>query len=133
MRLLLDTHALIWAAADAQRLPGPLREAITDGANVVAVSAASAWEVAIKRARGRIRFPPVDDELLARGGFSALPIALHHAAAVENLPHHHADPFDRLLVVQAQLDNYVLVSRDPAIHQYDVAWVWDGPVHDRVR
>lgn len=128
MKLLLDTHTLIWAAADPERLPARLRASIADGANLVAVSAASAWEIAIKRARGRLRFPPVDDHMLTQGGFRALPIAIHHAAAVEMLPDHHADPFDRLLVAQAQTDDYVLVTRDPAIHQYDVTCLWDGPL-----
>lgn len=127
MRLLLDTHALIWAAAEPGKLPPALRRTLTGSENVVAVSAASAWEIAIKRAGGRLRFPLVDEHLLARGGYRALPIAMHHAAAVEALPRHHGDPFDRMLVAQARTDDYVLVTRDQAIQQYDVPCFWDGP------
>lgn len=126
MRLLLDTHALIWAAADPQRLPLFVRTALVDNNNVVAVSAASAWEIAIKRATGRLRFPLVDEDLLARGGFRALPIEIRHAAAVESLPQHHFDPFDRMLLAQAQTDDYLLVTRDPAMHRYGITWVWDA-------
>jgi PIN domain nuclease of toxin-antitoxin system len=123
--LLLDTHALIWAAADPQRLPATTRAAIADPANVVALSAASAWEIAIKRARGRLRFPPVDDELLAQGGYRALPITVEHAAAVERLPGHHGDPFDRMLVAQAQVDDYVVVTRDPLVGRHAITCMWD--------
>ncbi|MEX0791279.1 MAG: type II toxin-antitoxin system VapC family toxin [Actinomycetota bacterium] len=126
MKLLLDTHALIWAAADPQRLPPFVRAALVDRNNLVAVSAASAWEIAIKRSTGRLRFPKVDKDLLARGGFRALPIEIHHAAAVESLPQHHSDPFDRMLLAQAQTDDYLLVTHDPAMHRYGIAWVWDG-------
>lgn len=125
MRLLLDTHALIWAAAAPERLPANLREALVDAGNVVAVSAASAWEIAIKRARGRLRFPPIDEQLLITAGYQPLPISIQHAAAVEKLPALHSDPFDRVLVAQAQEDGYTLITRDPAIQRYDVTWLWE--------
>lgn len=128
MRLLLDTQAMIWAAAEPSRLPAGLRRALIDPANHVMVSAASAWEVAMKRARGRLRFPPMDAELLSRAGWKPLSISLAHVAAIETLPAYHADPFDRALVAQAQLHRLTIVTGDPAIHQYDVSWVWDRPL-----
>jgi PIN domain nuclease of toxin-antitoxin system len=124
VRLLLDTHALIWAAADPGRLPGRARDALTDPGNVVLVSAATVWEIAIKRARGRLRFPPVDDALLDRAGYRDLAISRAHAAAVEDLPDHHADPFDRMLVAQARTDDLVLLTADEAVRRYDVRWLW---------
>lgn len=124
MRLLLDTRVLIWAVAEPGRLPPAVRDVLADGTNVVAVSAASAWEIAIKRANGRLRFPTVDAAMLARAGYEALPIAIHHAAAVKSLPDHHGDQFDRMLVAQAQADDYRLVTRDPAIHRYEVDCFW---------
>jgi PIN domain nuclease of toxin-antitoxin system len=124
VRLLLDTHALIWAAADPDRLPARVGGALTDPGNVVFLSAASVWEIAVKRARGRLRFPTVDDALLDRAGYRDLPIARAHAAAVEDLPDHHADPFDRMLVAQARTDDLVLVTADELVRRYDVRWLW---------
>lgn len=124
MRLLLDTHALIWAAADPDRLSGRAAEAIADPGNDVHVSAVSAWEVAIKRARGRLRFPDVDTGLLRTLRFAGLPIALEHAVEVGRLPVHHRDPFDRMLVAQARTDDLTLVTRDRLLEPYDVALWW---------
>lgn len=124
MRLLLDTHALIWAAADRDRLSERAADAIADPDNDVYVSAVSGWEVAIKRARGRLRFPDVDRGLLRALRFAELPIGLGHAVEVGLLPVHHRDPFDRMLVAQARVDDLTLVSSDRLLAPYDVALWW---------
>jgi PIN domain nuclease of toxin-antitoxin system len=89
--------------------------------NTVVVSAVTAWEIAIKRALGRVKFP-VDrfDEIMRRVGFDVLPILPAHAIAAGGLPRHHDDPFDRMLVAQAQIEGLVLVSEDQAVRRYDV-------------
>ena len=121
MRLLLDTHVLIWAVSDPDRLDAAVREAVTAPGNVVLVSSASVWEIAIKRALGRIDFP-VDElpGLFDRMGVEALPISIDHAIVAGSLPRHHNDPFDRMLIAQAQVDNVVLVTDDADIRRYDV-------------
>ncbi|CAN5212297.1 type II toxin-antitoxin system VapC family toxin [soil metagenome] len=124
MRLLLDTHVLIWAVADPARLPGPVAEEIADPATDVLVSTASAWEIAIKTGLGRLAFQPVDAALLDRFGFRHHPIGLRHTAALAALPDHHGDPFDRILVAQAVVDDLALVSDDRALGDYDVTIRW---------
>ena len=124
MRLLLDTHALIWAATDPARLSERAASAIADPEHDVFVSAASAGEVGIKRARGRLRFPDVDAAMLAALQMHELPISLRHAVEVGGLPQHHRDPFDRMLVAQARVDAMTVVSRDRLLAAYDVAVLW---------
>jgi len=124
VRLLLDTHVLIWAVAEPERIPAPLRNTIADGGTDVLVSTASAWEIAIKTSLGRLELAPVDDELLARFRFRHYPIALRHAAALAELPRHHHDPFDRMLVCQALVDDLALASADPALGAYGVDLRW---------
>ena len=122
MRLLLDTHALLWWASDDNRLKPPERDAIGAEDSVVWVSAASIWEISIKRRLGRIELVHADLEReLQRGNFLELPIAWRHAESAGSLPGHHDDPFDRMLIAQAQAEQLVLVSYDPAFHDYDVA------------
>lgn len=128
MRLLLDTHVLLWATAEPERLAERLRHALAVPGNTVFVSAASVWEIAIKRALGRIVFPLEDlDAVLARAGFEDLPIAAAHAIAAGGLPRHHADPFDRMLIAQAQVEDLTLVSEDAAFGAYDVRLFGAGP------
>lgn len=121
MRLLLDTHAVIWFTGDPDELETEARDAIVDAETVV-VSAASVWEISTKAALGKLR-PPVDDivEELAGWGFELLSISPTHAWEVGRLPRLHRDPFDRMLVAQAQLEGLTIVTRDPAIAQYQVA------------
>lgn len=121
MRLLLDTHVLVWALADPGRLTDGTREALADGRNAVFVSAASVWEVAIKRMTGKLRAP--DDLLttLVATGFSTLPISAEHAMAAGELPLHHRDPFDRMLVAQAAIEGLQLVTDDERMARYGVA------------
>lgn len=128
MRLLLDTHVLLWATATPERLTQNLRHALAAPGNTVFVSAASIWEIAIKRALGRIIFPLEElDTVLARTGFEELPIVVAHAIAAGDLPRHHADPFDRMLIAQAQVEDLTLASEDAAFGAYDVRLFGAGP------
>jgi PIN domain nuclease of toxin-antitoxin system len=119
VRLLLDTSALLWWAQDDPRLGGDARAAIAEPANDVHVSAVSIWEVEIKRALGRLR---VRDDLAVRVAeeLEALPVTFAHAVRAGRLPRLHADPFDRMLVAQAQLESMALVTSDREVAQYDV-------------
>lgn len=125
MNLLIDTHVLLWALDDDPSLSPAARAAITDGRNVVFVSAATAWEIAIKKTLGKLR-APTDSYLteLQRHRFTPLDITSEHALAIEALPLHHADPFDRMLVAQAQIEKLTLVTRDPQLRDYDVPIIW---------
>lgn len=119
MRLLLDTHALIWALTD--RLAGVARDAVSDGRNAVLVSAVSVWEIEIKRSRRRLDVPDDLVDALAATGFEPLAITVAHCVAAGRLPAHHRDPFDRMLVAQARLEGLTIVTRDPMIARYQVA------------
>jgi PIN domain nuclease of toxin-antitoxin system len=121
VRLLLDTHALIWFTGEPDELRREARDAIVD-ADTVVVSAASIWEISTKAALGKLR-PPVDDVVgeLREWGFDLLSITPAHAWAAGRLPDHHRDPFDRMLVTQAQLEGLTIVTRDPDIPRYQVA------------
>lgn len=127
MNLLLDTHAFLWWIADDPRLPAAARSALGDGRNEVFFSTASAWEIAIK-GRARVEVPePLQafiTEQVRTNGFEVLPIHLRHALAVADLPDHHRDPFDRMLVAQSRQEGLALVTGDPAIARYDVETVW---------
>lgn len=121
MKLLLDTHLLLWAAGNPERLPARARRLINDPKNELLFSAASLWEVAIKRALGRSDFR-VDTRLLRRGlldnGYGELPITSDQVVAVESLPSIHKDPFDRLLVAQAGVEALILLTADPTVARY---------------
>jgi PIN domain nuclease of toxin-antitoxin system len=121
VRLLLDTHVVIWALGDDRRLGRTARSAIKDVTNAVYVSAATAWEMALKSALGKLDVPPDIRDWIDRSAFSALPIEMEHAFASASLPLHHRDPFDRMLVAQAQLEDLTLVTGDPQIARYEVA------------
>ncbi len=119
MRLLLDTHVVLWWRQDSRRLRRELRTAIA-AASAVYVSAASAWEAAIKAAIGRLRLDEPFAAHVAAAGFEPLPITFEHAAAVGGLPRHHADPFDRMLVAQARVERLTIVTQDDVFGAYDV-------------
>ena len=122
MRLLLDTHVLIWAMQQPERLSPTARTALADRQNEIFVSAASVWEIAIKVASGRLAFPVADiDIMLAEMGFSVVEIAPRHAVELLALPRLRGDPFDRMLIAQARAVGLTLVSDDAMIRQYDVA------------
>ena len=120
MTLLLDTHVLLWWLADDPRLTPAMREAIADPATSVVVSAASAWEAAIKAAVGKLRVPDGLREELVRHGFDELPVTVEDGLAAGALPRHHSDPFDRMLIAQAARRQFVLVTADRRFSGYDV-------------
>lgn len=120
MRLVLDTHVLLWALGDPDELSGEARAAIVEPENLVAVSAASTWEISIKRALGKLKAPRDLVGALAASGFSALPITAEHTVAAGGLPARHRDPFDRMLVAQARIEGLVVVTRDPSFGLYRV-------------
>ena len=124
MRLLLDTHAALWLLSGDERLGERAREHLLDDTNRVLLSAAVVWEVAIKRSLGKLVVPDEYLSLLLGSGVQALPVSIEHAAAVEGLPWHHRDPFDRLLVAQAAAERAALVSGDEALRPYGVPLVW---------
>ncbi len=120
MRLLLDSHVLIWWLENPERLAEPLRDAIREPANEVLFSAASIWELNIKSALNRLRLPPSFVTLLRHDGLDELEINVAHAQATASLPPIHGDPFDRMLVAQALTEGLVLATRDRTIMRYDV-------------
>jgi PIN domain nuclease of toxin-antitoxin system len=128
LRLLLDTHALLWFVLDDTRLSGPARNAIADSANEVLVSPATLWEIAIKVSLGKYRLPGEYGQFmkhqLAMNDFDVLPIEIPHTAMLANMPFHHRDPFDRLLVAQAIVEPMPLVSSDVALDSYGVNRLW---------
>jgi len=119
VRLLLDTHALLWWLADEGLTP-PAQDAIADPANLVVVSAASAWEISIKKALGKLATPDDLEQQVRDGGFSPLPISIAHGVAAGQLPHHHEDPFDRMLIAQALAEGLTIVTRDKRFGDYGV-------------
>lgn len=128
MKCLLDTHVFLWWVAGDRRISPKAREIIADGRNTLYLSAASGWEMAIKAGLGRLhvadeleRFIP---EQMALNGIEGLPVALPHALRVAALPLHHRDPFDRLLVAQAELEGLVVLTGDPQIAAYGVETLW---------
>jgi PIN domain nuclease of toxin-antitoxin system len=120
VNLLLDSHTLLWALHAPERLRPDARDAISDPERAVYFSAASAWELEIKTARGKLQIP--DDWLTAaeRTGFLEIPVTAAEARDSARLPWHHADPFDRVLVAQARRRGLQLVTRDPLLSAYDV-------------
>lgn len=122
-RLLLDTHVFLWWRAEPARLKPGVRERIAS-AELVFVSAVTAWEVAIKLALGRLSLPePVEAGVVA-SGFEKLIITFPHAERAAALPTHHRDPFDRMLVAQAQHEELALVTHDQLLRPYDVKFLW---------
>lgn len=113
-----------WAVADPRRLSERAVEVIVDSDNDVYVSAVSAWEIAIKRAKGLLRFPDLDDGMLCELRFVEPPVSIRHGSAVGQLPMHHRDLFDRMLVAQATLESMTIVTRDPMFTAYDVRTYW---------
>ncbi len=119
-RYLLDTHVLLWWLSGPGELTAAARNAIADGTNVVFLSSAAVWEMAIKKRLGRLSFPSNLEEVLRADRIEVLPIGLQHALGVSDLPLIHQDPFDRLMVCQARIEGLTLVTRDAVLAQYDV-------------
>ena len=124
MSYLLDTHVLLWWMEDAPRLQSHVRDLIGNPDHDIAVSAASLWEAAIKRAIGKLRFDTsILLQAMRRGGMRVLPITAEHALAAGDLPRHHDDPFDRMLVAQAAAEGLSIITHDRRLQQYGVGIV----------
>jgi PIN domain nuclease of toxin-antitoxin system len=123
LKLLLDSHVLIWWVRDDRRLGREARRAIT-GAEVVWVSTVTGWELAIKITRGRLRIAESVRVTIAADDFTELPLTLRHTEELERLPMHHGDPHDRLLVAQARVEGATIVTHDRAFEPYGVPVIW---------
>jgi len=128
MRVLLDTHAFLWWNEDNPQLSGKARRILSDPANSLVLSVASAWEIAIKAQAGKLRIPEEAATYVptrvAHYGMEILPIHLAHALALQSLPLLHRDPFDRMLIVQSQIEKLSILTADPAIRAYSVDAIW---------
>jgi PIN domain nuclease of toxin-antitoxin system len=126
VKLLLDTHALLWTLFEEWRLGDSVRQLLSDTNNDVVASVASSWEVAIKQGLGKLPYPGDLRQAINDSGFEYLAITPDHCHAYSHLPHDgkHRDPFDRMLVVQAMEENAHLLSRDPALDRYGVQRIW---------
>ena len=127
MTLLVDTHAFLWFMAGDRRLTGRARRAIDSAGQAWCLSAASVWEMAIKSSLGRLTLPAPVELYVAekvQDGLRVLAIEWAHAAAVERLPFHHHDPFDRVIVAQARMEGLKVVTKDPIFRKYEVSVVW---------
>jgi PIN domain nuclease of toxin-antitoxin system len=120
VRFLLDTNALLWWLAGVG-LTDQAREAVADPDNLVAVSAVSAWEITIKKALGKLTAPDDLEYQIHAAGFTPLPVTIAHGVAVGQLPRHHDDPFDRMLIAQAASEGLTIVTRDKRFSDYNVA------------
>ena len=128
MRVLLDTHVLLWWFLDETVISPGARAAIADEANDTFVSAATAWEIAIKFKTGRLpSAAPLManlEEAILEGGFAGMPVTLRHGELAGSLPPHHKDPFDRVLIAQAQVERLTLISNERLFDRYGVARLW---------
>ena len=120
MNLLLDTHALLWWLSDDPALKTEARQAISQASNIIYVSAASAWEISIKKALGKLDAPDDLHAALLANRFEPLPITIGHATSAGQLPGHHNDPFDRMLIAQAQAEELTLVTHDTIFRPYGI-------------
>jgi PIN domain nuclease of toxin-antitoxin system len=121
MKLLLDTHTMIWAFSEPRLLSAQARDAISTTENDVFVSVISPWEIAIKRSKKRLRAPEELGDAMEAHQFRLLPVLLRHTQAINSMPNHHGDPFDRMLVAQAIIDGLTLVTSDRVMRRYPVA------------
>jgi PIN domain nuclease of toxin-antitoxin system len=124
LRLLPDTHAALWLLMGDERLGRRAERLLRDASNEVLLSAAVVWEVSVKRSLGKLDAPEGFADLLLDAGAAPLAVSLAHAEAVAELPWHHRDPFDRLLVAQAELEQAVLVTGDERLQAYGVRVAW---------
>ncbi len=120
MNLLLDTHVLLWWLDDEPSLSEAAKATISDGKNVVFVSSAVIWEIRIKQALGKLEIPPNFRQVLDQQPFEMLAITAEHAYAIGDLPLHHRDPFDRMLIAQATIERLTIVTRDIIIKEYNI-------------
>jgi len=123
VRLLLDTHTFLWWRVDDVRLSSEARAAIGD-ADIVYASLASAWEIAIKTSLGKLRMEGSIERRLADSDFEPLPIGFRHIECVADLPFHHRDPFDRMLIAQCHVERLTLVTADRRLEPYGISFLW---------
>ena len=121
MNLLLDTHVLLWWLNDQPELSKKSRAAIAEGKNLVFVSAVVVWEIRIKEALGKLEIPRNFRSVLESQPFEMLDMTVEHAHAVRDLPAHHRDPFDRMLVAQAKVEGFTLLTHDARLKKYKVS------------
>lgn len=127
MDLLIDTHVLLWTLLDDGRIKPSVRAWLANGENRVYVSLASLWEISTKYAQRRLKLPGGFDfvlQFMEEWRMETLPVTLQHVRAASALPFHHGDPFDRMLVAQANIEHLRLVSADPKVHLYNVDILW---------
>jgi PIN domain nuclease of toxin-antitoxin system len=124
LKLLLDTQAFLWWMSGSSRLPHGAKEAISDPTNQVLFSVASAWEISIKRALGKLQAPEDLAGAIETESFDLLGIEFSHIAALDRLEHHHRDPFDRMLIAQSQVERATLVSGDAIFQRYGADILW---------
>ena len=120
MNLFLDTHALLWWLSDSPNLPAEGRNAIADAGNLIVVSAAVIWEIRIKQALGKLEIPSNFCRVIKDQGFELLSITADHAYAAGDLPMHHRDPFDRMIIAQAKLEGLKVITHDNIFKKYDI-------------
>ena len=121
LRMLLDSHVLVWMITRERRIREPTLASILDPRNQAYISAVSIWEIEIKRATGKLRAPENIVEFVQNSGFIELPVTFHHGVTAAQLPMYHRDIFDRMLVAQAQAEGLTLVTDDPQIARYEVS------------
>lgn len=121
---LLDSHALLWATSSPAKLSARARKLINNDANRILVSHATIWDLSIKVTIGKLKLPESFFESLPTLGYEWLPLTTDHFARYRQLPLHHRDPFDRLLVAQANVEDHPLISMDPEIRHYEVVMIW---------
>ncbi len=130
MRLLLDTEVWLWSLTAPERMSDEARDALEDASNELYLSAASSWEISIKAALGKLPLPDAPARFvssrMAQMGVRGLAVEHPHAWRVYDLPAHHKDPFDRLLIAQAQVEDLTIVSADPQFRNYPVKLLWGG-------
>ena len=123
MRLLLDTHVFLWWSAGSPRLKARPKKTISEASEIF-VSAASAWEAAIKSSLGKLRMDVPFEDAVELNQFSKLPVLFAHAAALVELPSHHNDPFDRMIIAQARAEKLTVVTHDVVFKPYDLSILW---------
>lgn len=128
MKALIDTHVFLWWNTEDAQLSSRVKLIIADGRNEIFLSAASAWEIAIKAAKGRLVLPEEPwlyvPSRMSLQRIQPLPVQVSHALRVYDLPPHHTDPFDRLLVAQCQMESMALITKDEVIRLYEVETIW---------
>jgi len=128
MKVLLDTHTFLWWITDDDRLSSTAREIITNGDNELFLSAATGWEISIKAQLGRIKLPKEPHSFIAEqlrlNSIQSLPIHMSHALHIYSLPNHHRDPFDRMIIAQAQLEDLPILTMDSQIARYQIKVIW---------